>query len=257
MDQYIQNLFDLTGRKAIVTGAGQGMGRSMAEALLSAGATVAFIGRGPNVEATCKELDPTGKKAIPFLADLSDRQELNRVFAKVMDTFEGHLDILVNNAGIQRRHPPEDFPEQDWDAVLAVNLNAVWFLAQKAGRVMLKQGQGKIINMASMSSFFGGTTVPAYTAAKGGVAQLTKALSNDWAGKGICVNAIAPGYIATSLNTALIGNPEREPKIMSRIPAGRWGQADDMKGAVVFLASHASDYVSGVILPVDGGYLGA
>ena len=255
MDQITYQMFDLTGKKAIVTGAGQGMGRSMAEALIGGGATVALIGRGQNVVETCREIDPTGKAALPFLADLSQRDQIHRVFDEVMDAFGGELDILVNNAGIQRRHMPEDFPIEEWDEVLAVNLNAVWIMAQLAGRVMLAKGSGKIINIASLNSFLGGTTVPAYTAAKSGVAGLTRALSDDWAGRGVNVNAIAPGYIATSLNTALIGNPDREPKILARLPKKRWGEPDDMKGAVIFLASAASDYVTGVTLAVDGGYL--
>lgn len=255
MDQITYQMFDLTGKKAIVTGAGQGMGRSMAEALIGAGATVALIGRGQNVVETCREIDPTGKAALPFLADLSQRDQIHRVFDEVMDAFGGELDILVNNAGIQRRHMPEDFPIEEWDEILAVNLNAVWIMAQLAGRVMLAKGSGKIINIASLNSFLGGTTVPAYTAAKSGVAGLTRALSDDWAGRGVNVNAIAPGYIATSLNTALIGNPDREPKILARLPKKRWGEPDDMKGAVIFLASAASDYVTGVTLAVDGGYL--
>jgi len=255
MDQITYQMFDLTGKKAIVTGAGQGMGRSMAQALIGAGATVALIGRGQNVVETCREIDPTGKAALPFLADLSQREQIHRVFDEVMDAFGSELDILVNNAGIQRRHMPEDFPIEEWDEVLAVNLNAVWIMAQLAGRVMLAKGSGKIINIASLNSFLGGTTVPAYTAAKSGVAGLTRALSDDWAGRGVNVNAIAPGYIATSLNTALIGNPDREPKILARLPKKRWGEPDDMKGAVIFLASAASDYVTGVTLAVDGGYL--
>ena len=255
MDQITYQMFDLTGKKAIVTGAGQGMGRSMAQALIGAGATVALIGRGQNVVETCREIDPTGKAALPFLADLSQREQIHRVFDEVMDAFGGELDILVNNAGIQRRHMPEDFPIEEWDEVLAVNLTAVWIMAQLAGRVMLAKGSGKIINIASLNSFLGGTTVPAYTAAKSGVAGLTRALSDDWAGRGVNVNAIAPGYIATSLNTALIGNPDREPKILARLPKKRWGEPDDMKGAVIFLASAASDYVTGVTLAVDGGYL--
>ncbi len=255
MDQITYQMFDLTGKKAIVTGAGQGMGRSMAQALIGAGATVALIGRGQNVVETCREIDPTGKAALPFLADLSQREQIHRVFDEVMNAFGGELDILVNNAGIQRRHMPEDFPIEEWDEVLAVNLNAVWIMAQLAGRVMLAKGSGKIINIASLNSFLGGTTVPAYTAAKSGVAGLTRALSDDWAGRGVNVNAIAPGYIATSLNTALIGNPDREPKILARLPKKRWGEPDDMKGAVIFLASAASDYVTGVTLAVDGGYL--
>ena len=255
MDQITYQMFDLTGKKAIVTGAGQGMGRSMAQALIGAGATVALIGRGQNVVETCREIDPTGKAALPFLADLSQREQIHRVFDEVMDAFGSELDILVNNAGIQRRHMPEDFPIEEWDEVLAVNLNAVWIMAQLAGRVMLAKGSGKIINIASLNSFLGGTTVPAYTAAKSGVAGLTRALSDDWAGRGVNVNAIAPGYIATSLNTALIGNPDREPKILARLPKKRWGEPDDMKGAVIFLASGASDYLNGAIIPVDGGFL--
>lgn len=257
MDGFTKSLFDLTGKKAIVTGAAQGLGRSMGEALIGAGANVAFVGRSKNVEQTCREVDPDGKAALPFVADLSKREEIDRVFDEIMQTFDGRADILVNNAGITRRHRPEEFPREDWDAVIAVNLNAVWLLSQLVGRVMLKQGSGKIINIASMSSYFGGTTVPAYTAAKGAVAQLTKALSNDWASFGICVNAIAPGYINTALNTALVGNPDREPKILARIPKGRWGLPDDVKGTVIFLASQASDYVTGAVIPVDGGYLGA
>ena len=255
--EYILSNFSLEGRKAIVTGSAQGMGRSIAEALHAAGATVALIDYSVSVRETALAIDAEGKTALPFVADLSDRSQIDRVFGEVMEAFGGRLDILVNNAGITRRHRPEVFPREDWDAVISVNLNAVWFLSQLAGQVMLEQHYGKIINIASMSSYFGGTTVPPYTAAKHGVAGLTKALSNDWAGQGICVNAIAPGYIATALNTALIGNPDREPKIMARIPAGRWGVADDVKGAAVFLAAPASDYVSGIILPVDGGYLGA
>ena len=257
MNETVKNMFDLTGKKAIVTGAAQGMGKSMAEALMEAGATVAFIDYSERVKDTCKEIDPTGTKAMPFVADLSKREQIDEVFEAIRKAFDGRIDILVNNAGITRRHMPEVFPREDWDAVIDVNLNAVWFLSQLAGRVMLKQGSGKIINMASMSSYFGGTTVPAYTAAKGAVAQLTKALSNDWARSGICVNAIAPGYINTALNTALVGNPDREPKIMARIPKGRWGLPDDMKGTVIFLASAASEYISGAVIPVDGGYLGA
>jgi 2-deoxy-D-gluconate 3-dehydrogenase len=174
---------------------------------------------------------------------------------RVVKSF-GRIDVLVNNAGAQRRHPAEEFPLEDWDYVLAVNLHAVWILAQAAGRHMLAQGQGKIINVASALSFFGGITVPAYAASKGGVAQLTKALSNEWAGRGVNVNAIAPGNMDTEMTEALVGNPQREPLILSRIPAGRWGTPDDLKGVTLFLASAASDYLHGAIIPVDGGYLG-
>ena len=167
----------------------------------------------------------------------------------------GKIDILLNDAGVQRRNHCEDFTLEDWDTVINVNLNAVFVLCQLAGREMLKQGSGKIINMASMLSFFGGFTVPAYAASKGAVAQLTKALSNEWAGKNIQVNAIAPGYMATEMNTALINDNGRNTEILARIPAGRWGTAKDMKGLAVFLASDASNYISGAVIPLDGGYL--
>jgi 2-deoxy-D-gluconate 3-dehydrogenase len=162
----------------------------------------------------------------------------------------------VNCAGIQRRSKCEDFPIEYWDDVIEVNLTSVFELCQLAGRIMLNKGKGKIINVASMLSFFGGYTVPAYAASKGGVAQLTKALSNEWAGRGVNVNAIAPGYMATSLNTALINDPARNEKILARIPAGRWGQPEDLKGVIVFLASEFSNYINGAVIPVDGGYLG-
>ena len=257
MEKTIEKMFGLCGLNAIVTGAAQGMGKSMAEALLEAGARVALVDYSKKVEDTCFELDAGGKMALPFVADLSKRDEIDEVFQKIMASFDSKLDILINNAGITKRHKPEEFPREDWDAVMAVNLNAVWFLSQLAGRVMILQKRGKIINMASMCSFFGGSTIPAYTASKGAVAQLTKSLSNDWAGYGINVNALAPGYMDTSLNTALVGNPDREPKILDRIPVGRWGTPEDMKGVAVFLASHASDYITGAVIPVDGGYLGA
>lgn len=166
------------------------------------------------------------------------------------------MDILLNTAGIQRRCTSEDFSEKDWDDVIAVNLSAMFFYCQLAAQNMIQHGKGKIINIASMQSFFGGITIPAYAASKGGVAQLTKALSNDWAGKGINVNAIAPGYMDTKLNTALINDPVRNDEVLSRIPLKRWGTGNDLKGIVVFLSSDASNYISGAIIPVDGGYLG-
>jgi 2-deoxy-D-gluconate 3-dehydrogenase len=168
----------------------------------------------------------------------------------------GTLDILVVNHGIQRRAPAADFSIEDWDAVLEVNLTSMFLLDQLAGRVMLARGKGKIINVASLLSYQGGITVPAYAAAKGGVAQLTRALSNEWAARGVNVNAIVPGYMDTDLNAALIADPERNRGILARIPAGRWGRPEDLKGVAVFLASDASDYVSGALIPVDGGWLG-
>jgi 2-deoxy-D-gluconate 3-dehydrogenase len=244
------DLFSVAGKRALVTGGGSGLGQAMAEALLEAGAKVAIAGRSERVLEVAAE---TG--AIALQVDLADRSQTMDLVDRAVEALGG-LDVLVNNAGTQRRHRAEEFPLEDWDHVLAVNLDAVWILAQAAGRQMLAQGQGKIINIASLNSWTGGLTIPAYAASKGGVAQLTKALSNEWAARGVNVNALAPGYMATEMTAALVGNPEREPLILSRIPAGRWGRPEDLKGAVVFLASAASDYVHGAIIPVDGGYLG-
>jgi 2-deoxy-D-gluconate 3-dehydrogenase len=193
--------------------------------------------------------------AVPLQADLTEREQALTMVARAVEALGG-LDVLVNNAGTIGRFPAKEYPLDVWDDVLTLNLDAVWILAQAAGRTMLAQGGGKIINIASLLSFFGGITVPSYAASKGGVAQLTKALSNEWAGYGVNVNAIAPGYMDTALCEDLVGNPDREPLILSRIPAGRWGVPSDLKGTVIFLASSASDYVHGAILPVDGGYLG-
>jgi 2-dehydro-3-deoxy-D-gluconate 5-dehydrogenase len=246
----IYDLFSVRGRRALVTGGSAGLGRAMAEALVAGGAEVAIAARSQRVFDAAREMG-----AIPLQVDLADREQAAALVDRTVESLGG-LDILVNNAGAQIRHPARDFPLEDWDRVLAVNLDAVWVLAQAAGRVMLAQGHGKIINMASLLSVFGGITIPAYAASKGGVAQLTKALSNEWARHGVNVNAIIPGYMATEMNEALVGNPDREPLILSRIPAGRWGHPADLKGTVIFLSSSASDYLHGAIIPVDGGYLG-
>ena len=250
------NMFDLTGKTALVTGGNKGLGKGIAEGLCEAGAKVAILASSEQVYDAAEELRSKGFDAAGIRCDLSDEQAVAQAFDKALSTLGGKLDIMVNNAGIQRRHPSEEFPMEDWDAVINVNLRSVFQLCQLAGRNMLKNGGGKIINLASMLSYFGGFTVPAYAAAKGGVAQLTKALSNEWAGKGICVNAIAPGYMATQMNTRLIEDPKRNGEILSRIPMGRWGNEQDVKGIAVFLASAASDYISGAVIPVDGGYLG-
>ncbi|MFN2271028.1 MAG: SDR family NAD(P)-dependent oxidoreductase [Anaerolineae bacterium] len=247
---YLETLFALSGKTALVTGGSTGLGRGMAEALIGAGARVAIVGRSKRVFDTAEEIG-----AIPLQADLADREQAQALVGQAVEAL-GELDILVNNAGVQIRHPAEVFPLEDWDRVLEVNLNAVWILAQAAGRHMLAQGHGKIINVASALSFVGGITIPAYAASKGGVAQLTKALSNEWAGRGVNVNAVAPGYMNTEMCAALVGNPDREPMILTRVPAGRWGLPDDLKGVVLFLASAAADYVHGAIIPVDGGFLG-
>lgn len=253
----MMNLFDIQGRKALVTGATRGLGWGMAEGLMEAGAEVVIWGTTEKVESVAEEFRARGFQCHGVMADLSNRDSLNAAFARSLELLGGKIDILVNCAGIQRRHPSEEFPMEDWDAVLEVNLTAPFALCQLAGREMLKEGYGKIINIASMQSFFGGFTIPAYASAKGGIALLTKALCNEWAGRGINVNAIAPGYMATEMNTALLdpANP-RYKEITDRIPAHRWGGAhgEDMKGTCIFLASHASDYLNGAVIPVDGGY---
>jgi 2-dehydro-3-deoxy-D-gluconate 5-dehydrogenase len=247
--------FDLSGKTALVTGGTRGLGRGMAEGLAEAGAKVVILGSSANVMKTAEELRAKGLDVTAVQGDLSARENIPALFNKAVAALGDRIDILLNNAGIQRRNRCEDFTLEDWDAVINVNLNAVFQLCQLAGRKMLEQGGGKIINLASMLSFFGGFTVPAYAASKGGVAQLTKALSNEWASKNIQVNAIAPGYMATEMNTKLIEDKSRNAEILGRIPAGRWGTPEDMKGIAVFLASHASDYISGAVIPVDGGYL--
>ena len=250
-------LFDIEGRKAIVTGATRGLGWGMAEGLMESGAEVVIWGTSEKVNGVAEEFRSRGFACQGVVADLADRASLNAAFSRSLELLGGRIDILVNCAGIQRRHPSEEFPMEDWDQVLEVNLTAPFELCQLAGREMLKAGYGKIINIASMQSFFGGFTIPAYASAKGGIALLTKALCNEWAGRGINVNAIAPGYMATEMNTALLdpANP-RYKEITDRIPAHRWGRAkgEDMKGTCIFLASHASDYLNGAVIPVDGGY---
>ncbi len=250
------DLFDLTGKKAIVTGGASGLAHGVAEGLMEAGAEVAIIDISSHTEDVTKEFCNRGFKAYAVHANLSKSEELISAFNTALEKLDGRVDILVPAAGIQKRHKSEEFPMKDWDAVLNINLTAVFQLNQLAGQQMLKQGSGKIINFASMLSFFGGYTVPAYAASKGGIAQITKALSNEWASKGINVNAIAPGYMATKMNTGILQDEKRNASITARIPIGRWGTPDDLKGIVVFLASHASDYLSGAVIPVDGGYLG-
>ncbi|SFG71846.1 2-deoxy-D-gluconate 3-dehydrogenase [Priestia megaterium] len=249
------DLFSLDGKVAAITGATRGIGRSMAIALAEAGSDIALLQRSKEFLGVKEEIERLGRKCFIVNCDLENASEVSEAISSVVAYF-GKLDILINNAGIQRRSSAVDFAEEDWDAVMNVNLKTVWLLCQQAGRQMLKQGSGKIINMASLLSYQGGITVPAYAAAKGGVAQLTKALSNEWAAKGVNVNGIVPGYIATDMNEALINDETRSRQIIERIPAGRWGQADDFKGAVVFLASDASAYIHGHLLAVDGGWLG-
>jgi 2-deoxy-D-gluconate 3-dehydrogenase len=248
-------LFDLTGRKAVVTGASRGLGAGMAGGLLKAGADVAIVSSSDTILGAAETLGrEAGRPVHAIQADLSDRAQLRRAFDEGLEKLGGQ-DILVVSHGIQRRFRAEDFPVEDWEMVLEVNLTSMFLLNQLAGRVMLAQGHGKIINVASLLSFSGGFTVPAYAAAKGGVAQLTKALANEWARHGVNVNAIAPGYMVTDLNAALIADPVRNREISARIPAKRWGQPEDLEGIVVFLASEASNYIHGVVIPVDGGWM--
>ncbi|MBO9713251.1 2-dehydro-3-deoxy-D-gluconate 5-dehydrogenase KduD [Sphingomonas sp.] len=247
------NPFDLGGKVAVVTGANTGIGQGIALALAAAGANVAAVGRTP-AEETVAKVRALGRKAEIVSADLSTIEPVGRVVDEAVDKLGG-LDILVNNAGIIRRADSLDFTEEDWDAVVDTNLKSVFFLCQAAARHMVGHGGGKIINIASMLTFQGGIRVPSYTASKSGIGGLTKLLANEWAGKGINVNAIAPGYIATNNTAALQADETRNRQIMERIPAGRWGDPADLGGAAVFLASSAADYVQGHILAVDGGWL--
>jgi len=249
----MSGMFDLSGRVAIVTGANTGIGQGIAIALAEAGADVALVGRTP-AEETAEEVRRAGRKAAIVHADLSTIAPVQGVVQRTTAELGG-VDILVNNAGIIRRADALDFSEEDWDAVIGTNLKSVFFLSQAVARHMVEQGRGKIINIASMLSFQGGIRVPSYTASKSGVAGLTKLLANEWAAKGINVNAIAPGYIATNNTAALQDDEVRNRQILERIPAGRWGKPSDLAGAAVFLASDASDYVHGHILAVDGGWL--
>jgi len=248
------SIFDLKGKAAIVTGANTGIGRAIAVALAQAGADVALAGRS-RADETAAEVAALGRRAVLIEADLATIAPAQRVVDEALGAF-GRLDILVNNAGIICRADAVEFSEADWDAVIDTNLKSLFFLCQAAGRQMLAQGGGKIVNIASLLSFQGGIRVPSYAAAKSGVAGLTKALANEWAGRGVNVNAIAPGYIATNNTAALQADETRNRQIIERIPAGRWGEPKDIAGAAVFLASPAADYVNGHILAVDGGWLG-
>jgi 2-deoxy-D-gluconate 3-dehydrogenase len=246
-------LFDLAGRTALVTGANTGLGQAIAVALAQAGADIVAVGRSDAAE-TAAQVAAAGRRFDFIGADLSGAEPAQRIVAEALAR-QGRLDILVNNAGIIRRADSLDVSEEDWDAVINTNLKALFFLSQAAAAHMAQQGGGKIINVASLLSFQGGIRVPAYTASKSAVAGLTRALANEWAVKGINVNALAPGYFDTNNTAALKADPERSASILARIPAGRWGQPSDLGGAAVFLASRASDYVHGIVLPVDGGWL--
>jgi 2-deoxy-D-gluconate 3-dehydrogenase len=247
--------FSLEGRVALVTGASRGIGAAIAKALAEAGADVAAHGNVTPSEATCQQVRASGRRAIALVADMADPGAPDRLIREAIAGLGG-LDIVVNNAGTIRRGPAVDTQDEDWHAVIDVNLHGVFRLCRAAGRHMLAGRGGKIINIASLLSFQGGLTVPAYAASKSAVAGLTRALSNEWASKGINVNAIAPGYIRTDNTRALQQDETRNRQILERIPVGRWGEPSDLGGAAVFLASRASDYVHGHILAVDGGWLG-
>jgi 2-deoxy-D-gluconate 3-dehydrogenase len=258
VNSYLEQKFGLQGKVALVTGSSRGLGRAMARALAQAGADVIVNGRDAaklaSVVAEISALRPdAGAHAIA--ADLANRADVDRLIRDAI-AWQGRLDILVNNAGIIRRTPAAEHSDADWDAVMRVNLDGVFTACRAAGQHMLARGSGKIINIASLLTFFGGITVPGYAASKGAVGQLTKALANEWAGRGVNVNAIAPGYMRTDNTAALQADPVRSKEILSRIPANRWGEPGDLEGAVVFLASPASDYLSGHILAVDGGWCG-
>jgi 2-deoxy-D-gluconate 3-dehydrogenase len=248
------NPFDLTGKVALVTGGNTGIGQGIALALAAAGADVASVARRASDDTVGKVL-AKGRKAVSIQADLTSIEPVERVLDEATAAL-GPVDILVNNAGIIRRADAVDFTEQDWDDVMNVNLKVLFFLSQAAvKRMIADQRGGKIINTASMLSYQGGIRVPSYTASKSGVAGLTKLMANEWARHGVNANAIAPGYFATDNTQALQDDPVRSKEILGRIPAGRWGDPSDIGGAAVFLASRASDYVQGITLPVDGGWL--
>ena len=251
-----KGMFSLEGRVALVTGASRGIGAAIAKALAEAGADVAVHGNATPADTTASAVRAFGRRAAPLVADMADPKAPDRLVDETVRALGG-LDIVVNNAGIIRRGPTISTTDEDWQAVLDVNLNGVFRLCRAAGRTMLPTGRpGKIINIASLLSFQGGLNVPAYAASKSAIAGLTRELSNEWAGKGINVNAIAPGYFRTDNTEALQKDETRNRQILERIPAARWGEAEDIAGAAVYLSSKASDYVNGHVLAVDGGWLG-
>lgn len=250
-----KEMFSVEGKKCIVTGGAQGLSKGMAEGLLENGAEVVLVDvQAEKLQKVVDDYNKMGYKAYGIAGNLADRADIDRIFDEALSLLGGRLDVLIPAAGIQRRHLPEEFPVEEWDLVMKINLDHVFLMIQRALKVMLKQpAGGKIINIASMVSWFGGTTVPAYTASKGAVTQLTKSLAVDCAGRGININALAPGYMDTEMCANM--TQERKDETTVRIPQGRWGTPDDMKGPVLFLASSASDYLNGVVIPVDGAYL--
>ncbi|MFK7775883.1 MAG: 2-dehydro-3-deoxy-D-gluconate 5-dehydrogenase KduD [Saprospiraceae bacterium] len=251
----MKDYFSLKNKIALVTGASRGLGQALAVALADAGATVICSSSRPNgTQQTLQKIADSGGTAYEISADLSDRVAVKKLYESACEKF-GRIDILVNNGGTIARFPATDFPLDEWDRVIEVNLTATFYLSQMVGKKMIEQGHGKIINIASMLSYSGGITVPAYTASKHGVAGVTKALANEWAHHNVQINAIAPGYFRTDNTQKLQDNPTRSEAIQNRIPANRWGNPEDLGGAIIFLASDASNYVNGTIINVDGGWM--
>ena len=251
------SLFSLEGKTALVTGCKRGIGFAMAEALAEAGANILGVSASLETSGSAIEqaVQATGRSFKGYQCDFSDRKSLYAFIEKVKSE-NSQIDILVNNAGTILRAPAAEHSDEYWDKVIEVNQNAQFILSREMGKEMIKRGSGKIIFTASLLTFQGGITVPGYAASKGAIGQLTMALSNEWAGKGVQVNAIAPGYIATDNTEALRDDPERSSSILARIPAGRWGKPEDFKGPIIFLASEASNYMSGTVMTVDGGWMG-
>lgn len=248
------NLFDLRGQRVIVVGGAGDIGFAILEGLLEAGAVAVAIDISHSLIQKVKLLQERKYQVHALIVDIRDRDAIKKSVSDAEDLLGGHIDIMVNAAGIQRRASSEKFSNSDWDDVLSINLTAAFLYSKEVAQGMIQKGRGKIIHIASIMSQFGGITIPAYAASKGGIVQLTKALSNDLAGMGVCVNAVSPGYIDTQLNTTLINDEKRSNEVMLRTPLKRWGKPADLKGAVIFLASPASDYVTGTVLTVDGGY---
>ncbi|MCL1065632.1 SDR family oxidoreductase [Shewanella olleyana] len=253
----MQNKFDLTGKVALVTGCSRGIGKAMAEALAEAGADI--IGVSASLAATGSDIEQAvtalGRQFSAYQCDFSDRKSVY-AFIEQVNAKHDVIDILVNNAGSILREPAAEHRDEYWDKIIDINLNSQFIISREFGKKMIERGSGKVIFTASLLTFQGGITVPGYAASKGAIGQLTKALANEWAGKGVNVNAIAPGYIATDNTEALRNDPARAASILERIPQGRWGTPDDFKGPTVFLASAASDYMNGSVLLVDGGWMG-
>lgn len=252
---HIIDMFKLEGRKAIVTGGARGLDYGIAEALHDAGAEIVLMDILDIVHDSAKKLSNNDKNVFAVQADISDEKGRASAFNEAVEKLGGSLDILVNGAGIQHRCNAVDFPSDKWEKIININLSSLFYMCQLAGSVMLKKGYGKIINISSMLAFFGGVMIPAYAASKGAVAQLTKALSNEWAGQGINVNAIAPGYMETDWTASMRTYQNQMDDATKRIPMGRWGTPDDVKGLAVFLSSDAAAYLSGAVIPIDGGYL--